>query len=199
MNITRYRNALIAAGIAALLGVGVSACGKSPDYAARQEASGSAGAAAQDTSITTQVEARLAADRTLGSSEISVTTTDGVVILQGSVRDADAKSAAETAAQSVAGVTRVDNRLSIDSRDLTVASAQQAMSDTWITTKVKAELLADRDAKGLKINVDTKDGVVTLEGTVADQDAIEHIKDIAAGVEGVKRVETSGLTVEPSS
>jgi hyperosmotically inducible periplasmic protein len=89
-------------------------------------------------------------------------------------------------------------RLSIDSRDLTVASAQQAMSDTWITTKVKAELLADRDAKGLAINVDTKEGVVTLDGTVADHEAIEHIKDIAARVEGVKRVETSGLSVEPS-
>jgi hypothetical protein len=45
MEITRYRNTFIAAGIAALLGFGVSACGKTPDDAARQEASGSAGTA----------------------------------------------------------------------------------------------------------------------------------------------------------
>jgi hyperosmotically inducible protein len=69
------------------------------------------------------------------------------------------------------------------------------MSDTWITTKVKSVLLADSDAKGLDVGVDTKDGVVTLEGELTTQAAVDHVKALAMDVEGVKGVDASALTV----
>jgi hyperosmotically inducible periplasmic protein len=77
-------------------------------------------------------------------------------------------------------------------------AAAQAMSDTWITTKVKSVLLADSDAKGLDVEVHTKDGVVTLEGVLANQEAVDHVKRLAGDVEGVKRVDASALTVARS-
>ena len=44
------------------------------------------------------------------------------------------------------------------------ASSQQPVEDSWITTKVKADLLVDDQTKGLDINVSTTNGVVTLAG-----------------------------------
>ena len=64
-----------------------------------------------------------------------------------------------------------------------------------ITAKVKSELLADSIAKGMDVNVETVHGVVVLKGTLANQDAIDHVKDIAEKVKGVKSVDTSALTV----
>lgn len=218
MNTTRYRNTLITAAVAAALGVGATACSKTPDYSSQDARSGSATEALSDTAITTQVKAKLATDSDIRSSDISVTTANGVVTLEGSVGDAAAKSSAERIAKTVTGVTSVHNRLNTTSgrmtgsttstdrmagtdrapgtdRTTTVDDAQDAMSDTWITTKVKALLLADSDAKGFDVKVETRDGVVTLQGDLDNQAAISHVRDIAAGVEGVKSVNTTALRV----
>jgi len=200
MNITRYRNTLIAAAVAAALGVGATACSKSPDYSSTDARSSSVSEALTDTAITAQVKAKLATDSSIKSSDISVTTTNGAVTLEGTVSDAAAKSAAERVAKSTTGVTSVYNRLSTSSGSMTAMKtaaddAQDAMSDTWITTKVKSVLLADSDAKGFEVNVETKDGVVTLQGELDNQEAINHVREIAAGVEGVKSVNTTAMTV----
>lgn len=74
-------------------------------------------------------------------------------------------------------------------------SAGTVLDDTVITTKVKTALLADSDVKGLQINVETTDGVVTLSGTVDNQEQIDHAGKIAQDVQGVKSV-TNNLTVK---
>jgi hyperosmotically inducible periplasmic protein len=200
MNITRYRNTLIAAAVATALGVGAAACSRTPDDSAKPASSSTASEALSDTAITAQVKAKLATDSSIKSSDISVTTSNGAVTLEGSVSDAAAKSAAERTARSVTGVTSVYNRLSTSSGTMTAmkttaGDAQDAMSDTWITTKVKSLLLADSDAKGFDVKVETKDGIVILEGALESPEAIAHVKDIAAGVEGVKGVDTTAMTV----
>lgn len=72
---------------------------------------------------------------------------------------------------------------------------EQVMSDSWITTKVKSEILANSVSKAFKVEVDTKDGVVTLKGKLANKDAVDLVKKIAQNVKGVKSVDGSGLTV----
>ena len=47
--------------------------------------------------------------------------------------------------------------------------SSQPVTDTWITTKVKADLLATENVSGLDIKVETVDGVVTLSGAVDSQ------------------------------
>ena len=64
-----------------------------------------------------------------------------------------------------------------------------AAGDAMITGKVKTKLLADPDVKGLLIDVDTKNGVVTLNGSA------DKAVSIAKGTEGVKSVENK-LTVK---
>lgn len=68
--------------------------------------------------------------------------------------------------------------------------AGEAVSDTWITTKVKADLLATSDVPGTAIEVETKDGVVTLTGTVKTQAEADKAESVAGLIKGVKRVDS---------
>jgi len=63
-----------------------------------------------------------------------------------------------------------------------------AVDDTAITTKVKSAVLAEPGLKSLQINVDTKDAVVTLSGTVDTPELKSRAVQIAQGVQGVKSV-----------
>lgn len=77
----------------------------------------------------------------------------------------------------------------------TDAVSEQPMGDTWITTKVKAELLATEDVSGLAISVETVNGVVHLAGNVDSQSGIDRAVAVAERIEGVTRVDSSKLTV----
>ena len=47
-----------------------------------------------------------------------------------------------------------------------VTKAKESTSDTWITTKVKADLLTEKGIPGSDIKVETNKGVVTLSSDV---------------------------------
>ncbi|WP_213605065.1 BON domain-containing protein [Pseudoxanthomonas japonensis] len=73
--------------------------------------------------------------------------------------------------------------------------SSQPVTDTWITTKVKADLLATENVSGLDIKVETVDGVVTLSGAVASKAQKDKAIAVAKQIKGVKSVEASGLTL----
>jgi hyperosmotically inducible protein len=73
--------------------------------------------------------------------------------------------------------------------------SNQPVTDTWITTKVKADLLATENVSGLDIKVETVDGVVTLSGAVANKSQKDKAIAVAKQIKGVKQVEASGLTL----
>jgi hypothetical protein len=62
------------------------------------------------------------------------------------------------------------------------------VSDTAITASIKTDLLKDPDLSVLKIDVDTRDGVVTLNGLADNDDARNRAQKIAEGVKGVRGV-----------
>ena len=72
------------------------------------------------------------------------------------------------------------------------------INDTWITTKVKSSLLADSDVAGTEVSVETINGVVHLSGYVDDQRQIDRAVEVARDIEGVTRVESSGLQLKTS-
>lgn len=72
----------------------------------------------------------------------------------------------------------------------------QTLDDAGITAKVKASLLASPDVKGTDVNVNTEKGVVQLSGSLDAQSQIDRAVQIARGVEGVKQVDNSRLTVK---
>ncbi|MEO7115157.1 MAG: BON domain-containing protein [Caldimonas sp.] len=74
--------------------------------------------------------------------------------------------------------------------------AGDAAGDALITGKVKTALIADPDVKALKIDVDTKDGVVSLTGTADSAAHSDQATTVARGIEGVKSVNNQ-LAVKP--
>jgi hyperosmotically inducible periplasmic protein len=62
------------------------------------------------------------------------------------------------------------------------------VDDAAITTKVKSAVFAEPGLKTLQINVDTKDGVVTLSGTVDTPVMKDRAMQIAQHVDGVRSV-----------
>ncbi len=75
--------------------------------------------------------------------------------------------------------------------------AAVAADDAAITTKVKAAILAEPGLKSLQISVDTKNGTVTLTGTVDNSEMREKAKQVASSTNGVKGV-IDQLTVKTS-
>ena len=71
-----------------------------------------------------------------------------------------------------------------------------AETDTGITTAVKAKFVADDVVKAYKIDVDTKDHVVTLTGAVDSSAAKERAVQLARGTDGVNNV-IDNMTVSP--
>lgn len=196
-----FHNALITAGLAAVLGIGTAAAATN-DAAVPQAHSDSMGAAITDTAITAKVKAKLMGEQGLKKSHISVTTTNGVVTLRGSASSLKAKALAEATTKSVEDVKSVDNSLKTPASNRTAAERRDAVSktkrvvsDSWITTKVKSEIFANSVSKGFDVSVETIHGVVVLKGHLPNQDAIDRVKDIAEKVDGVKSVDTSALTV----
>lgn len=195
------RNAVIVAAFGASLASG-AVVAASTDAAAPQAHSDGVGATVTDTAITATIKAKLMTTDGMNKSDVNVITTNGVVTLNGEASSASAKSTAEAVAKRVDGVKSVDNNLTTPSNgmaadkiDKNVAKSKRVVSDSWITTKVKSEITADSLAKGFNVSVKTTHGVVVLSGALATQDAIDHVKDIAGKVKGVKSVDTSAMIV----
>jgi hyperosmotically inducible periplasmic protein len=67
-------------------------------------------------------------------------------------------------------------------------AAGKAVDDAALTARVKAALIAEPSIKAMAIDVDSKDGVVTLFGTVDSLAVRDKATQTVAGVEGVKSV-----------
>lgn len=74
-----------------------------------------------------------------------------------------------------------------------VDRAEEAVSDTWITSKVKSTFLADDDISGLDIKVETNKGVVSLSGVVPTDAERDLAVQKAKTIKGVRDVSADGL------
>ncbi len=78
------------------------------------------------------------------------------------------------------------------------ARAAEVMDDAGISAKVKAGLAQDSELSAIKIDVDTRNGIVTLNGPVKNEVARERAARIAQEVKGVNSV-VNQLTVSPGA
>ena len=75
-----------------------------------------------------------------------------------------------------------------------VTKAKEATSDTWITTKVKADLVPEKGIPGTDIKVETNKGVVSLSSDVAVSESQKDMAvAIAKKIKGVQAVSADGL------
>jgi hyperosmotically inducible protein len=187
----QMHSTLLGLGLAAGLGLTLSAVAAPDDPGV--------GNKIDDTAITTKVKATLADDAQLQDSHIRVHTDQGVVTLRGSVISDEQRRHAEHVAENIKGVDSVEDELAVGDSPRTdhpaVARAERVGSDSWITTKVKSELISNQGTHGFDVHVTTEHGVVMLSGSLPDEHDIARAHDVAAQVQGVRRVDTSELHI----
>jgi hyperosmotically inducible protein len=162
-----------------------------------------AAVAADDDQIKDQIEKALKADQALADSSVKVASVNkGVVVLSGTAASLSDHLAAVEDAGAVPGVLRIASE--IESPDAlsdaeiwretkapgtgSVATATGAMSDMWITTAAKVTLIANSETPASAINVDTKNGVVTLFGIVPTEASKRASEAAVAKLSGVREV-----------
>jgi osmotically-inducible protein OsmY len=68
-------------------------------------------------------------------------------------------------------------------------TAGQKVDDAALLTKIKTDLLATKNVDGLDVNVDVKEGRVTLSGSASSEAERTKAESIAKGTKGVMSVE----------
>jgi hyperosmotically inducible periplasmic protein len=76
------------------------------------------------------------------------------------------------------------------------SKAGQHIEDAWITAKIQSKYFLNSDIKSRKIDVDTKNGVVTLNGAVGTPAARDMAMNLARETDGVTNV-VNNLKVDP--
>ena len=70
----------------------------------------------------------------------------------------------------------------------TQESTGEYITDSWITTKVKASLAEDPQVKATEVNVETFKGAVQLSGFVSSSAAMQQALRITNSIKGVTSV-----------
>lgn len=154
-----------------------------------------------------KIETAFALSRHLNPFRIDTQVENGMVSLTGTVESEIDRDLAGEIAMSVEGVREVDNKLQVgEGEDREFAEADdmegneteeasndfmRAVNDATITATVKSKLLANDNVKGLEIDVDTDDNVVTLSGTVESAEIRDLAEALAQNTENVERVENN--------
>lgn len=90
-------------------------------------------------------------------------------------------------APGAAAGTNTDSSMAGAARD-TAQTAMDKVDDATITAQVSAGLARDPDLSATRIDVDTRDGVVTLKGPATNPAAKQRAETIARNVKGVTSV-----------
>jgi hyperosmotically inducible periplasmic protein len=158
-----------------------------------------------DDTLKDRIERQLDLSPIVKKYDVKVRVDNAVATLTGTVAT-DAQKAEAARLAKVPGVTSVKNEVTVDRAvDQTLAERSksgmrktgEAITDVWITTKVKWFYTGDDVLKGSDINVDTANRVVTLKGTVATAAAKKHAVDVAKQTEGVTKV-VDELVIKPA-
>jgi osmotically-inducible protein OsmY len=116
-------------------------------------------------------------------ANISVATFNGDVLLAGQVPESWQRAQAERIVKHIDNVKHVYNLVTVASP----SSALVRISDTWITTKIKAKLIACNDVDATQIKVMTENGTVYLMGILPPSQAQAAV-ELASETDGVSRV-----------
>lgn len=161
------------------------------------------GEAIDDATITATVKSKLLWSKSTDGLTADVDTNRGRVTLKGTADSKDAKALAGRLALNSRGVESVDNQLVVTPKKTTVADsakssakeAEQDITDSWITTKVKSTLMYSSNVNGSDIDASTSAGVVTLKGKVDSGAERALAIELADNVRGVKSVQAQSLTI----
>lgn len=116
-------------------------------------------------------------------ANVNVISVNGIVLMIGQVANAEMKDEAQRAIEGVDGIRKIHNQIRIGSN---IGMSTQT-HDSWLTSKVKTQLLTTESISSNNIKVVTENGEVFLMGLVSDSEANLAV-DVARNVSGVERV-----------
>jgi len=167
------------------LGAGVGGAAERTTTEKAKDTTQSAPNAISDSWITMKTKLSLMADERVSATDVRVTTKQGIVTLEGKVPSAEAKQAAEADAKQIDGAKQVINKLAVVS-----PSAQKAVErkDEQITQDVESRVKKEKTLNTARIDVQTKNGIVTLTGDAPSLEASVRASEVAHRVPGVRAV-----------
>jgi osmotically-inducible protein OsmY len=136
-----------------------------------------------DTEITATVNAKWLDHDPKISEMVGLQVRQGRVLLTGLVDTPLRQIDAVRLAWEARGVKEV-----IDETKVGETTVGLYAADTWITTKLKTEMLFNEDISSINYNVKTVDGVVYLLGIAQNQQELDRVMQMARKIEGVKNI-----------
>ncbi|MCP1064790.1 divisome-associated lipoprotein YraP [Serratia symbiotica] len=147
----------------------------------------SIGTQVDDGTLEARVENALSKDPQLKKdARVVATAYRGEVLLTGQSPNSNMTRRAKQISMGVEGASEVYNEI----RQGKPVSLSTASSDTWITTKVRSQLLTSDTVKSANVKVTTENGEVFLLGLVTRQEG-QAAAQIASQISGVKHVTTA--------
>jgi len=141
-------------------------------------------ASVDDTKIKTDISASYINSGFTVFNEVTVTVTEGRVVLTGSVEKSETRVEAVKLAWQTAGVRQVIDEIQVSNK----AGISSAATDAWIANKLRTRLMFDGDVKNINYTVDVVNGVVYLMGIAQDQKELNRVIATARDISDVKRV-----------
>jgi osmotically-inducible protein OsmY len=148
--------------------------------------------------ITGKIETVYQLNSNLNAFEIHTDVSNGMVHRTGMVESDIDRDLAGEIAEGIDGVVDVKNDLSVEktARQMAAAKADGDENRTfggWVddattTAAVKAKLIGNSNTKGLQIDVDTRDNLVTLSGEVSTTEVKQLAEEIARNTGDVRDV-----------
>lgn len=142
------------------------------------------GTQVDDTTTAGKISTALAKDITIKEqARISVQVFNGTALLVGQAPTQALIQRAENVASTVKTVKKLHNQIRLGAP----IPAKIIANDTWLASKVKTKLLADKRVDGLHIEIEVENGEVFLMGLITKQES-DIAVDITRNVKGVKQV-----------
>lgn len=164
-----------AVGVATTAGVAVGT-------AAVQE--GGLSRAVSDARIQTEINDRWFRHSVDMFTKLDMTINQGRVLLTGVVQDPQHRVEAVRLAWQPVGVAQVINEIKVANSTGIVGFAK----DAWISGRLRASLIGDREVESINYSIDTVQGSIYLMGFAQDQGELNHVIDKARRVPNVKQV-----------
>jgi len=137
-----------------------------------------------DNEIAFEINRKLLAQHSNLYSGVSTQVRKGRVLLTGRVPAQEDRIAVTRLVWSIGGVKEVINELHVGKE----GSFSQSVSDTTISTRLRARLTGDSNVSGINYSIETVDGVVYLMGTALDRAELDRVMAHARDIKGVRNV-----------
>ncbi|MBA1203934.1 BON domain-containing protein [Pseudomonas capeferrum] len=143
----------------------------------------------QDARLEGALQTALSLNRVLNPFRITAQVAGQSVQLSGEVENEVERQLAERVALATRGIEHVDNRLQVNAdlveQSLELRAYAQRLEDATLSAIVRARLLWSRVTQKAPIEVESREGVVTLRGRVDSTEAKELAGVLARSTDGV--------------